>query len=65
MPKNFREVLGVVAGAVAAFIAYKLIFSLLNGFANETVRVLLAGVSGVIVGVAAMYLILRGQKDES
>lgn len=63
MPKTFREVFGTVAGAVAAFIGYKLIYTVLGGVSNDILRVILSGIPGAAIGVGAMYLILPGGKD--
>ena len=64
MPKTFREVLGTVAGAVAAFIGYKLVYAVLGGISNDTVRVILSGIPGALIGVGVMYLILREEKAD-
>ncbi len=64
MPKTLREVLATVAGAVAAFIAYKVVYALLDGISNDVVRVILSGIPGALVGIGAMYLIFRGEKDQ-
>lgn len=64
MPKTLREVLGTVAGAVAAFIGYKVAYGLLGAVSNDILRVILAGIPGAILGVGAMYLIIRWEKDQ-
>jgi hypothetical protein len=63
MPKTFRDVVGTVVGAIVAFIGYKVVYSLLGGVSNDTLRVILSGIPGAILGVGAMYLILRGEKE--
>jgi len=64
MPKTLREVLGTVAGAVVAFIGYKVVYSLLGGISNDVLRLILSGIPGALLGVGAMYLIIRGEKDQ-
>lgn len=64
MPKTLREVLAVVAGTVAAFIGYKVVYALLGGISNDVIRLILSGIPGALLGVGAMYLIVRGEKDQ-
>ena len=64
MPKTLREVIATVVGAVVAFIGYKLVYALLGGVSNDILRVLLSGIPGALLGVGAMYLILRGDNTQ-
>ncbi len=64
MPTSVRQIIGAVGGAIAAFIAYKIIYALLGAVTNVNLRTIAAGVPGVLIGIAVMYLILRGEKDQ-
>lgn len=65
MPNSIRQVVGAVSGAVAAFIGYKLAFAGLAFISNDILRTILSGIPGAILGIGIMYLILRGEKDET